>query len=361
MSHRIAADLRAARFPSKAGSDCVLGCSTTICLSKGGRFSQWPVTMRSEGRKSIHRTRRRMPAGYPTLRVLPLRPIQGRWPRLLQRQFGRYFRVDPAAIVNGKATPDEFRAAMGVLRVGETFKITAATRHPESDALLLNNVDLFGASIVDIGASDGSTSLDLLRRLPPFKSYVIADLYMNIYATRIFGHTVICDPDGACILVFGARCVAWPRLSRAVRFLYWPVIAGAARHIERRREITLLNPAIRSLMAVDRRITSRVHDVFHTWPDDPPDVIKVANLLRRIYFSDDAIRRALDALLASLPQGGHLLIVDNPYIKEINSRAGLYRRDGDRFVTVALTDEAPEINDLVLRGQPRQLGRQEVS
>lgn len=316
--------------------------------------------MSSEGMTSIKRNRRRMPAGYPTLRLLPVRPIQGRWPDFLQRRFARYFRVDPAVILNGQSTPDEFRAAMAVLRVGKTFKITGATRHPESDSLLLNHVDLFGASIVDIGASDGSTSLDLIRRLPPFTSYVIADLYLNVYATRIFGHTVISDSSGECILVFGSRCVAWPRLSKAARSLYWPFIAGAARHTERRREITLLNPAVRSLMAADRRITSRVHDVFQPWPDDPPDVIKVANLLRRIYFSDEAIRRALDALLASLPQGGHLLVVDNPYIKEINSRAGLYRRDGDRFVAVALTDEAPEINDLVLRGQQRQLGRQEV-
>lgn len=300
-------------------------------------------------------------AGHPRLR-LPIRPIKGRWPRWLERRLGHYFRNDPAVILDEHASAEAFRAAMALLRVGDTFKITWANRHPESDALLLNNVDLARASIVDIGASDGSTSLDLIRRLPAFKSYVIADLYLDIYAGSALGHVLLYDGEGQCILAFGSRSVAWPKLSRLVWFLYWPVIAAARRHPERQRKITLLNPVVRSLMQNDPRIACQVHDVFQRWPGDRPDVIKVANLLRRVYFSDAAICRGLDALLASLPDGGHLLLVDNPYIKGISSRAGLYRRQGDRFIAVALTEEIPEINDLVLRTDENALiGRQEIT
>ncbi len=81
---------------------------------------------------------------------------------------------------------------------------------------------------------------------------------------------------------------------------------------------------------------------------DPPDVIKVANLLRRLYFSDEDICRALRSLLASLDEGGHLLILDNPRIPGIDIRAGLFRRSQDRFELVATTTEEPEILDLVL-------------
>jgi hypothetical protein len=303
----------------------------------------------------------RVPAGHPRLR-LPIRPIKGRWPRSLERRLGHYFRHDPAVILDEQASPEAFRAAMAVLRVGETFKITWANRHPESDSLLLNNVDLTSATIVDIGASDGSTSLDLIRRLPTFKSYVVADLYLDIYARSALGHTLFYDADGQCILAFGSRSVAWPNLSRLVRLLYWPVVVAASRHPERNRKIKLLNPALRSLMQTDPRITCQVHDVFQCWPGDRPDVIKVANLLRRVYFSDEAICRGLDALLASLPDGGHLLLVDNPYIKGISSRAGLYCRQDGRFVAVALTEEIPEINDLVLRTDENAIvGRQEVT
>jgi hypothetical protein len=317
---------------------------------------------RIDGNKVVQRLARvQVPAGHPRLRF-PIRPIKGRWPRWLERGLGQYFRQDPAVILDQHASPEAFRAAMAVVRVGETFKITWANRHPESDSLLLDNVDLADASIVDIGASDGSTSLDLIRRLPTFKSYVIADLYLDIYAARrALGHTLLYDADGQCILAFGVRSIAWPNLSRLVRLLYWPVMAAASRHPERYRKITLLNPAVRSLMQIDPRITCQVHDVFQPWAGDRPNVIKVANLLRRVYFSDAAICRGLDALMASLPDGGHMLLVDNPYIKGISSRAGLYRRQNGRFVAVALTEEIPEINDLVLRTDESALvGRQEI-
>ena len=65
-----------------------------------------------------------------------------------------------------QTTADEFRAAMWALRVGETYKITAANRHPDCDSLLVEHVDLSAADIVDIGALDGSKSVDLIRQLP---------------------------------------------------------------------------------------------------------------------------------------------------------------------------------------------------
>lgn len=317
--------------------------------------------MAADGGSTSSRGRRKLPAGHPTLRVLPVRPIRARWPRWLEKRLGAYFRVDPAVILDDNASPDDFRAAMAVLRMGETFKITSADRHPESDSVLLDNLDLADAHIVDIGASDGSTSLDLIRRLPNFGSYVIADRYLNVYATKRLGHTLLFDSDGQCILIFGRRCVAWPRLSRMVRLLYAPVLVGTARNPAKRTEIPLLNPEVRKAIESDPRITCAVHDVFEPWPGQAPDVIKVANLLRRVYFDDHAIRRGLGALLASLADGGHLFIVDDPYIAGIGSRAGLYRRQGDRFVAVALTAETPEINDLVLADDPgRLVGKQEV-
>jgi hypothetical protein len=111
--------------------------------------------------------------------------------------------------------------------------------------------------------------------------------------------------------------------------------------------VLLLGPEARQLMRRDARVSTRVHDVFEPWPSPAPSVIKVANLLRRLYFSDDDIRRALTALLESLDEGGHLLVVDNPRIAGIAVRAGLYRREGGRFVQVARTPDEPEIADLL--------------
>lgn len=275
----------------------------------------------------------------------PVRAVRGRWPRFLERRFSRLFRVDPRVLLDERPSAQDFRDAMSILHVGDTIKITGIDRHVAADALLLEHVDLDGASIVDIGASDGSTSVELIAKAPQFASYVMADLYLQLDAVRVGSHVLFHDPDGTCVLVAGRRLLAWPSLSRVVRAVYAPLISRArGRGGE---PVLLLGPAARELVRSDPRVTARVHDVFQPWPAPAPDVIKVANLLRRLYFSDADIVRALRALLESLGEGGHLLILDNPRIAGIDLRAGLYRRDGGRFVAVAETPEAPEIADLL--------------
>lgn len=256
------------------------------------------------------------------------------------------FWSDPSAILDPKVTPDDFRTAMSALNVGGTIKITGTNRHPAADALLLDHVDVSRATIVDIGASDGSTSVDLVGKLETFKAYVIADLYLYVSAARVGRKVLFFDHDDTSILVVGRHHLAWPSVSRLVRLLYGPRIALATRHPERRERILLLNPTAQQLIADDDRVTFATHDVFEVWDGPTPDVIKVANLLRRLYFSDAEILRALRSVLVSLPEGGHLLIVDNARAK-VPPRAGLYRRSGGRFAHVAETETSPEIADLV--------------
>ena len=239
---------------------------------------------------------------------------------------------------------------MSALYVGDTIKITGTNRHPAADALLVDHVDVSGATIVDIGASDGSTSVDLIAKLGSFGEYVIADLYFHLNAKRVGTHRLFYGPDGELVLVAGRRALAWPGQSRAVRALYASLIRRAEAETGS-EPVLLLNPTARALIAADSRVSYRVHDVFTPWDrgaGGAPDVIKVANLLRRLYFSDADITTALRALLASLADGGHLLLVDNPRIEGIAERAGLYRRDGDHFLGVAYTEHRAEIDDLVL-------------
>lgn len=252
--------------------------------------------------------------------------------------------MDPRVLLEEEPTPEDFRAAMSIIHVGETIKITDADRHGAADALLLENVPLTGASIVDLGASDGSTSVELIAKLPDFESYVIADLYLTLRSVQVGRHVLFFDADDNCVLVAGRRLLAWPTLSRTVRLVVAPLIARARRRPS--RDVLLLGPEARRLTRTDPRVSTRVHDVFQPWGAPAPDVIKVANLLRRLYFSDADILRALRALLASLDEGGHLLILDNPRLADITLRAGLYRREGGRFRPVAETPDAPEIADL---------------
>jgi hypothetical protein len=279
----------------------------------------------------------------------PVRGIRGSWPRSLEHLAPRLFRVDPRVLLDEDPSAEDFRAAMSIVHVGETIKITGVDRHAAADTLLLEHVALESASLVDIGASDGSTSVELIEKLPGFRSFTIADLYLTLQAVETRRHVLFYDHEGTCVLIAGRRMVAWPSLARWVRLLWTPVLAAAKGRP--RREVLLLGPDARRLVREDERVTTRVHDVFQPWDGPAPDVIKVANVLRRLYFSDEDIRSALSALLASLDEGGHLLILDNPRIAGIDLRAGLYRRQGGRFTMIAETESAPEIADLVGSGE----------
>jgi len=280
--------------------------------------------------------------------LFPVRLVRGWLPPRWESRVERFVWTDPKLLLDRDVSSEDFRKAMNAVYVGGTFKITGARRHPSADDLLTNNLDLSRSVIVDIGASDGSTSLDLISRLPDFNSYIIADLFLNIQAQRVKERILFFDASNVCILVVSRRLLAWPSMSRSVHLLYRRSIRAASRAGADRVDVLLLNPEVRRLMQDDARIGFKVHDVFTTWDGPTPDVIKVANLLRRLYFSDDQISRALAAINRSLPEGGHLLVVDNAREKGIDTRAGLYQRRGDRFVLIESTPHDPEIGDLVL-------------
>jgi len=280
----------------------------------------------------------------------PVRPIRGRWPVWLERRCARFFWNDPRLILDPSADPEAFRQAMTALNVGDTVKITGANRHPDADALIVNLVnaaDLHDPTIVDIGASDGSTSLDLIRRLRRFKAYVIADLFLTLDVVQSGRRTFFFQPDGTCVLVAGPRTMSWPSESAILAGVFDRQIRIARRRHTGRQEVLLLNPEVQRQIAADPRVSYRVHDVFEPWSEPTPDIIKVANLLRRLYFDDARIMAGLRALLTSLPEGGHLFVVDNPRMKNTPPRGGLYRRQLGRFRPVAQTEGIPEIDDLI--------------
>src|SRR3954451_16585945 len=118
-----------------------------------------------------------------------MRLVKGGWSTRVERLAARFVWQDPRVVTDSSAAPADFRAAMSAFYLGGTFKITGEGRHPLGDELLLRNVSLEGASIVDIGASDGSTSVDLIDNLASFTSFTIADRFISVNAASALGRT----------------------------------------------------------------------------------------------------------------------------------------------------------------------------
>ena len=238
---------------------------------------------------------------------------------------------------------------MAAFHIGTTFKNTAGGRHVAGDELLIEHVDLRGATILDIGASDGATSVDLIERLgDSFAAYVITDRLLGLDAVVLGRHAVFFDSGDRCILVAGPGYVAYPTESRVVALLWRHMMTRA--HGEPRSTVTLLNPRALRTIDSDPRVTSQEHDLFREWGGPPADVIKVANLLNSDYFSEDELLLALDLLTSALREGGHLLVMDNPADPlDTTATTALYRRVGRRLEEVAMTVPPPRVTGLVRR------------
>jgi hypothetical protein len=232
---------------------------------------------------------------------------------------------------------------MSAFAIGDTIKITGARRHPAADRLLLDNLDVSNACILDVGASDGSTSMDLIEQMSTFAKYVIADLYLYVSLVTVGPRRFFHSPHGECFLVAGPRMIAWPSQSAWIRLCYSRLLRRAA--WLQREQVLLVKPDGQGPGRGRRQGELRGPPT--PWAGDRPDVIKVANLLRRDYFPDNRLRTGVAALLTSLAEGGHLLLVNNPRIKGLPCAAALYRRQAARFVRVAATDSLPDVDDLV--------------
>lgn len=272
---------------------------------------------------------------------VPVRFTVEGWPAGVQRgKLGRLFVHDPLAITRPDVDWESFTRAMYHVNLGGTAKITWPGRQAEADRLLVEHVDTVGARIVELGSSDGSAALDLIRLLGDrFASYVITDRFVRVTATRYAGWGWLWR-DGRCVVAGNGRIVLWPQQSSALTRVLGPALRAAADRPH--HEVQLLNPNLRAVLAGDPRVSWAEHDVFEPLPQ-PVDVIKVGNLLRRVYFTDDQIRSALRSIHAGLVNGGQLLIAD--HLKE--AAGALYRRTPGGFERIAQTAVPSEIDGLV--------------
>jgi SAM-dependent methyltransferase len=278
-----------------------------------------------------------------------------RLPRGLQARIPLTVRANPRHLIGWPARSPpgdrqhEFSDCVAILGSDAVWKTTHAGRHPVTDRLILERRGAPRPVILDLGVSDGITSLELIEKLGGrFARYFVTDLSFRArYATR--GRRVyFLDDQGACTLVAMPGWVVFSRVAGA-----WPPFAGLARRVLASapapaeavvRELSLVNPALAALAARDPRITVREHSIFAPWPDTPPDVIKVANVLNRAYFTEAQLRHALTQAQRALAGGGRLFVTDN----RREERVSVLAKTGPGFELVERVNGGAEVTELAL-------------
>ncbi|MGH7906872.1 MAG: hypothetical protein ACREP6_09610 [Candidatus Binataceae bacterium] len=244
---------------------------------------------------------------------LPIKLNVAGWPSRFARLTFAFDDPRPLAHDFSSFSRREFSAAVSPLQFGVTFKTTHSGRHEHSNRFLLEKYRGSAPVILDVGASDGSTSLDLIHTLEAnFSRYFVTDL--NLWTRCGIGRggaVYFSDNYGACVLRASKRFLVYSNAAGAS----FPLTLVARRLIARSRKIAdwrdvlLIQPDLLKLMASDARIMVAPYDMFTPWTGRRPDVIKIACLLNSRYFSDNQMREALQMQCSNLALNGRLLLV----------------------------------------------------
>ncbi|HEX7517211.1 MAG TPA: hypothetical protein VF345_07985 [Chthoniobacterales bacterium] len=259
---------------------------------------------------------------------------------------------DPTPLVNMRLDPEEFSRRVSSVCVNRVWRSTRANRHLASAELLRSY--LSGRSqlrVLDVGVSDGVTTLDLAEVLSDkFSILYVTDMYLALRVAQRNGMTYFYDENEfRCVFVASDWLIYYSTDNRRWNPLAWiaRTVCERAPQIEsgNSQSLSLLNPKLRQLAATDVRLQLAVWDVFTPWPREPVDIVRAANILNPAYFEAEALGVALSQIGAALRSGGLFLVVDNR-----NEEAStLFEKHGNRFVPAARLGAGCEIEALAQR------------
>ena len=254
---------------------------------------------------------------------------------------------DPRVLLDSNVSEEDFSKSVSVFQFGNTFKSTRAFRFPRTLDILKNLAFTSAPAILDIGASDGITSMHTIRTLP-FRKYYVTDLNLDTLVSESGSVTYFYDQQLKAVLAVTDRFVVYADHAGAL----FPFNLVAPRFFDRvppnppDERILLINP---SLQPPPEGVEIRRYDVFEPWPEEEVDLIIAANILNRAYFKDHEIRLAIGNMAGALSADGWLAVIDN----RDREQSTVFQLEQGRFKRVHSIDGGTDIEDIVLSVEAR--------
>ena len=270
----------------------------------------------------------------------------------------------------GMVTPEIERRFFTKVRLPNgTYKTTYRHRLDDVNEWLLEFLPSNRClNIMDVAVSSGFSTVEWSDHLQAhgFQHQLVAsDLVTEAWLTSwSIWLAVLFDSSGQDPLLLEIGRVTVPVrsdrwLARALRPLLFPLLRAIAAVGRRVGPAPPMAPVVprrwvhRSVPLVSPELHRRqdieiVQDDITT-PGRFPlafDVIRVANLVQRVYFDDDTLRKIVINLRDRLRDGG-ILIICRTTENGVN-HATIFRRTGDCFVFDASINDGAEVRDLVL-------------
>ena len=272
---------------------------------------------------------------------------------ILPLWLGKYLRsqVDTRSICRPDSNGDSFEDSISSIFIDTTWKYTRKGRHLLTDQLIIEFVsEVPATSILEVGASCGCTSLELLDHLAgSYRQYFVTDRFLSIPFQVKNGATYFYHPlKKHCIMRVSDWCVAYEDVQDA----FVPLGAIASRLLARAPQYdsahchcaSMLHPHLKRRIGSDSRIVVMEYDILSAWPNEPVDIIKVANVLNPCSFADEEMQMAITNLTNALKIGGKLTITDNRDVEQVSMFS---KSKGGKLVLEKKLNGGTEIEKLV--------------
>jgi hypothetical protein len=243
------------------------------------------------------------------------------------------------------ALSDQFSLVLHDVRMAGAWKRTNRDRLGETERMLCRHLDRgFPGElpVLDVGASDGVTSLDLLRALAsefgPHAQVVLTDLNLWLFRYRLGPIVEYRASDGEPILVrigrFGLR-LSQPRRGTAGGHGWLNRFYLGADWLRRRMRLAGRLALVNPLVGREARITVRELNCLARAEELVGIFVaaRASNILNLGYFEPSQVAQAIGHLHSYLKERGCLVISRNRDTETGEVEDGsVWRREADRFV-----------------------------
>jgi hypothetical protein len=272
----------------------------------------------------------------------PVRLNRAAWQRVL-----RTLHVgcpDPRRLLDAGITAREFTEAIAAVKIDGVFKTTRSNRFPRTRQLLAGLRFPSPPVVIDVGASDGSTSLDVIEAIE-YSRYYVTDRHTEARTCATRNGIYFCDAASRPFMYANRFFVVYNDLRRA----WWPFSWLVPRFFARfdvsgslaTRRVMLVNPELVSRLGDGIRLEQ--YSIFDPWPFEKADLVIAANILNRSYFSDAKLVEALRNLRAAMKASGRLAVIENRSVEQ----STIFRLDGGRFTVEREVETGSDIRSLV--------------
>lgn len=240
------------------------------------------------------------------------------------------------------ATETKFNQSVSSFKFGSSWKLTKADRHFLTDKELIPFIN-HNSVILDVGASTGITSYDLMEKLNfKFKKYYVTDNNLTVSCTKLNNRTYFFDKHMECILITSPTLVMYPKESTLAQRTYLKVRSQL--DLDNMKKIDLVIPKLLRYINQSTNVELRHYDVLSTWDYKKPDIIKAANIFNRTYFSDQQLIESLRNLFLALNENGLISLTDNRDIEKVS----LFQKSAGRLNLIRQINGGSEIQGLII-------------